>query len=102
MQGGIEKMKSKMCSCGGSTVNLELYAGVYIPKCSDCGDFIQADPHDKNVTMFYAFIYTHKRTDIKKRFNDDKEILTEALRAKDVQEEEAYKRKHGMTAQYED
>ncbi len=95
-------MKSELCSCGGSTVNLILYAGVYIPRCSKCGEFIKSDPQDKDVTQYYAYIYTNNRNDIKKKFADDNELLTEALRAKDVQEEEAYKRKHGMTAQYMD
>jgi len=93
-------MKSLVCECGATTCVFERYAGVRIPKCSGCGKYLGEGLGDvsmsKDALQFYAMIYTQNRATLKKLFSKEPELLEEALRAKGVQEEEAYKRKMGM------
>ena len=93
-------MKSEVCKCGATTCRMEKFADSFIAICSNCGEPIKSVPRDKGAVNFYAFIYMHSRKNIQSMFCDEPKLLKEALRAKNVQEEENYKRKMGFSGDY--
>ena len=88
-------MKSIICQCGESRCFPRSYAGTVFLECSKCGEQIRTIP--PSIIEAGFIIYSHSRKEIREFFAEDKVLLEWALKTKNVQEEEEYKRKIGMT-----
>ncbi len=85
-------VKTTFCSCGDTQVEPKRFGKSYIAECSTCGE-PKPVVHDEFTTDFLCFVSESTKTEIMKKFKDYPAYLTEALRLKNIQEEEDYKRK---------
>ena len=98
-------MDTYYCPCGESRCTVKKFAKQYLLECLKCGNPIlnkTGDPiyipqSDVALLEFTLFVYNNSRETIRTKYKDHPEALKEAMKTKDVQDEEQYKRDRELT-----